>query len=182
MLQGKIAETDAEIAAALDILTADRETPAAPPPRPRHSKSRNEPHFDVRSVLYQLLNADVTQIHALGPYTVLRMVAECGTDMTKWPTVKHFTSWLTLCPGSKISGGRVLSAKARRSSNRVAALLRTADCGGQCRAHADRARRLLSSAGGAHRQSQSGDGHGAQARGALLHRAPLRHGLRGPRR
>lgn len=126
VLQGKIAETDAEIAAALDILTADRETPAAPPPRPRHSKSRNEPHFDVRSVLYQLLNADVTQIHALGPYTVLRMVAECGTDMTKWPTVKHFTSWLTLCPGSKISGGRVLSAKTRRSSNRVAALRRTA--------------------------------------------------------
>jgi hypothetical protein len=40
--------------------------------------------------------------------------------------VKHFTSWLTLCPGNKISGGRVLSAKTRRSSNRAAALLRMA--------------------------------------------------------
>ena len=46
--------------------------------------------------------------------------------MQKWPTVKHFTSWLTLAPGNKISGGRVLSAKTRRSSNRVAALLRIA--------------------------------------------------------
>lgn len=54
------------------------------------------------------------------------MVSECGTDLTKWPTVKHCTSRRTLCPGNKISGGRVLSARTRRSSNRVAALLRTA--------------------------------------------------------
>jgi hypothetical protein len=40
--------------------------------------------------------------------------------------VKHFTSWLTLAPGNKISGGRILSAKTRRSSNRTAALLRIA--------------------------------------------------------
>jgi hypothetical protein len=42
------------------------------------------------------------------------------------PTAKHFTSWLTLAPGNKISGGRVLSSKTRRSSNRAAALLRIA--------------------------------------------------------
>jgi hypothetical protein len=46
--------------------------------------------------------------------------------MKKWPTAKHFTSWLTLAPGNKISGGRVLSSKTRRSSNRAAALLRIA--------------------------------------------------------
>jgi transposase len=126
VLQAQLAETDTEIAAALAALNADRAPPSDPPPRARHSKSRNEPHFDVRGVLYQLLDADVTQIHALGPYTVLRLVAECGRDMTKWPTVKHFTSWLTLCPGSKISGGRVLSAKTRRSSNRAAVVLRMA--------------------------------------------------------
>ena len=49
-----------------------------------------------------------------------------GTNMRKWPTAKHFTSWLTLAPGNKISGGRVLSSKTRRSSNRAAALLRIA--------------------------------------------------------
>ena len=70
--------------------------------------------------------ADLSQIHGLGPYTVLRLVAECGDDMKKWPTAKHFTSWLTLAPGNKISGGRVLSSKTRRSSNRAAALLRIA--------------------------------------------------------
>jgi hypothetical protein len=46
--------------------------------------------------------------------------------MSKWPTVKHFTSWLALAPGNKISGGRVLSSKTRRSANRAAALLRIA--------------------------------------------------------
>jgi hypothetical protein len=44
--------------------------------------------------------------------------------MTKWPTAQHFTSWLTLAPGNKISGGKVLSAKTRRSSNRAAKIFR----------------------------------------------------------
>lgn len=57
---------------------------------------------------------------------MLRLVAECGDDMTRWPTAKHFTSWLCLAPANKISGRRVLSAATRRSSNRAAALLRIA--------------------------------------------------------
>jgi transposase len=72
------------------------------------------------------LGADLSQIHGLGPYTVLRLVGECGDDMSKWPTSKHFTSWLCLAPANKISGGRVLSAATRRSSNRAATLLRIA--------------------------------------------------------
>lgn len=126
VFQAKIVESDAEIARVLEALNADRIAPATPLPKVRRTAGKNEPHFDVRRVLYTLLGSDVSQIHALGPYSILRIVGECGTDMTKWPTVKHFTSWLTLCPGSKISGGRILSAKTRRSSNRVAALLRMA--------------------------------------------------------
>ncbi len=73
-----------------------------------------------------LLGADLSQIHGFGPYTVMRLVAECGDDMTKWPTAKHFTSWLSLAPANKVSGGRLLSSRTRRSSNRATALLRTA--------------------------------------------------------
>jgi hypothetical protein len=54
------------------------------------------------------------------------MVAECGTELNKWPTAKHFTSWLTLSPGCKISGGKVLAAHTRKTSNRVSAHLRLA--------------------------------------------------------
>lgn len=56
----------------------------------------------------------------------LRLISECGTDMSKWKTSKHFTSWLTLCPGSKISGGKVLSSYSRKSNNRIVAHLRLA--------------------------------------------------------
>jgi transposase len=124
--QTKIVECDVEIEAALKTLNESRAVPATPIPKVRHAKARNEPKFEVRPALYTLLGADLSQIHGFGPYTVLRLVAECGDDMTKWPTAKHFTSWLSLAPGNKISGGRVLSSKTRRSSSRPAALLRIA--------------------------------------------------------
>jgi len=123
-LHHKMAECDTEIASVLQTLNEDRPMPAKALPRARHQGSKNEPRFDVRSALYTMLGADLSQIHGLGPYTVLRLIGECGDDMTKWPTVKHFTSWLSLAPGNKISGGKVLSSKTRRSSNRAAALLR----------------------------------------------------------
>ena len=69
---------------------------------------------------------DLTQIHGMGPSLSLKLVGECGTDLRAWPSAKHFTSWLCLAPGNKISGGKVLSSRTRRSSSRAAALLRLA--------------------------------------------------------
>src|SRR5262249_1811940 len=122
----QIAVCDAQIEATLTALNLDREVPAQPLPTVRHQGGPNEPRFDVRAALYTLLGADLSQVHGFGPYTVLRLVAECGDDMTKWPTAKHFKSWLCLAPGNKISGGRVLCSKTRRSANRASALLRIA--------------------------------------------------------
>jgi transposase len=124
--QAKVAECDKAIDAVLQQLNADRPAPDDPLPAVRHAKGRNEPQFEVRSALYTLLGADLSQIHGLGPYTVLRLVAECGDDMRKFPTAKHFTSWLSVAPGNKITGGRLLSSKTRRSTNRAAVLLRIA--------------------------------------------------------
>jgi len=73
-----------------------------------------------------LTGTDLTQIHGIGPNLALRLIAECGTDLSRWHSAKHFTSWLTLSPGSKISGGKVLSAHSRKTSNRVTAHLRLA--------------------------------------------------------
>jgi transposase len=69
---------------------------------------------------------DLTQINGLGPYLALKLVGECGTNLAAWPTAKHFTSWLGLAPHNKISGGKVLSSKTRRTGNRAASLLRLA--------------------------------------------------------
>ena len=58
------------------------------------------------------------------PYTALRLIAEIGTDMTRWPSEKHFTSWLTLAPKNTITGGRLISSRTMPSANRAAAMLR----------------------------------------------------------
>ena len=73
-----------------------------------------------------MLGVDLTQIHGLGPYLALKLISECGTDLSAWPSAKHFTSWLSLAPGNKISGGKILSSRTRPSGNRAAALLRLA--------------------------------------------------------
>lgn len=89
-------------------------------------RQANGPAFDVREALYALLGKDLTQIHGLGPYVALKLIAECGDDLSAWPSAKHFTSWLCLAPSNKISGGKILSSRTRRSGSRVAALLRLA--------------------------------------------------------
>jgi hypothetical protein len=58
--------------------------------------------------------------------TVQTLISEVGLDPSRFPTVKNFTSWLGLCPGSRISGGKVLSSKTRTVVNRAATALRVA--------------------------------------------------------
>jgi transposase len=123
--QTKVQDCDAEIERSVRALPAE-DGAASLPPRRIRTVQKNEPAFDVRPVLHALLGVDLTQIHGIGPYSALRIIAECGTDMSRWRTAKHFTSWLTLAPGSKISGGKVLSSRTRRSTNRAAVLLRLA--------------------------------------------------------
>jgi len=122
-----IDECDAEIERAVALLNTERPMPEVPLPKAKHrTKQPSEPNFDVRSAMFQLAGTDLTQIHGIGPFLALRLIAECGTDLSRWPTAKHFTSWLTLSPGCKISGGKVLSAHTRKTSSRVTVALRLA--------------------------------------------------------
>jgi len=126
--QRQLAACDTAIDAHLGRLTAAATKPTTPLPaaRRRHKPRDNEPRFDLRTPLHQLTGADLSQIDGIGPYNALRLLAEIGTDMTRWPTDKHFTSWLTLAPNNKISGGRLLSSRTQPSANRAAAILRLA--------------------------------------------------------
>ena len=125
--QTKIEDSDRKLEAAVAALTvrADGDIPALPKARTKH-KQINAPSFDVPAALYGVLGTDLTQIHGLGPSLALKLVAECDTDLRAWKSAKHFTSWLCLAPGNKISGGKLLSSRTRRSSSRAAALLRLA--------------------------------------------------------
>lgn len=125
--QQKMLECDRRLESAIASMTIELRAPLPPLPKIRtKTKQVNAPSFDVRAALYGLVGTDLTQIHGLGSSLVLKLVGECGTDLRAWPTAKHFTSWLCLAPGNKISGGKLLSSRTRRSSSRAAALLRLA--------------------------------------------------------
>ncbi len=123
----KVSACDVRIEAVLKELSIDRghRSDSLPSSR-RRTDQVNGLAFDVRAALFALLGKDITQIDGLGPYLSLKLIAECGDDLSAWPSAKHFTSWLCLAPSNKISGGKVLSSRTRRSGSRVAALLRLA--------------------------------------------------------
>ena len=126
--QHQLTTCDAAIEAHLTRLAAASAPPASPLPavRRRHTPPAHEPRFDLRTPLHQVTGVDLAQIDGIGPYNALRLLSEIGTDMTRWPTEKHFTSWLTLAPHNKVSGGRLLSSRTQPSANRAAAILRLA--------------------------------------------------------
>ena len=127
--QTQLAACDRAIEAHVQVLTATLEAPPTPLPTPRVNRKRadNEPHFEIRTPLHHLTGGvDLTQIDGIAPYTALKLIAEIGTDMHRWTTEKHFTSWLTLAPKNKVSGGRLLSSRTERSANRAAVILRIA--------------------------------------------------------
>jgi transposase len=123
--QELIGRCDEQIEQYLTQFASMTEEPAPASVKP-HKPDRHAPQFDVRAKLYRVIGVDLTRIDGISVTTALRLVSELGTDMTRWATVKHFTLWLGLCPGTKKSGGRVLSSKTKPSANRAAAALRLA--------------------------------------------------------
>ncbi|MGC4077201.1 MAG: transposase [Rubrivivax sp.] len=92
----------------------------------KRSKARNAPKFDLRTRLFQMCGVDLTRIDGVDVTTARVVVSEAGTDMSKFPSDKHFASWMGLCPGTKITGGKVMSGKTRPTANRAAQALRLA--------------------------------------------------------
>jgi transposase len=99
--------------------------PLPPPSRPR-KRGGNQPAFPVRDPLHRSSGVALTQIEGLDETTSLVILSEMGLDMTRWPTVQHFTAWLGLCPHHRGSGGKVLSRRTKPCANRAATALRLA--------------------------------------------------------
>ena len=92
--------------------------------RTRHA---NDPAFrDVRERLYRMAGADLTAVEGIDENTALAILAEVGTDVSRFPTAKHFTSWLGLCPQHQGSAGKIKSRGTRRGANRAGRALRLA--------------------------------------------------------
>lgn len=127
--QQQIAACDQEIErvlATLDSQVDPDEHPLPPPTTTHRQPQRNEPAFDLRTHLYRITGVDLTQVPGFQAPTIHIILAEVGLNMHKWPTDKHFASWLGLCPDNQISGGKVLSTGSRRVQNRASRALRMA--------------------------------------------------------
>lgn len=85
---------------------------------------KNELNFDVLPYLSILTKVDLSRIPGLGDSTILELISEIGTNMSKWKSEKHFAAWLNLAPNSKISGGKILSSKRMKKKNKAGQILK----------------------------------------------------------
>jgi transposase len=104
----------------------DEPLPPLPPPTKKRRRQGNMPEYDLRAYLYELTGVDLTQIDGLEVLSIQTILSEIGLDISKWPSVKHFTSWLRLAPNNDISGGRVLRRGTPKTQNRAAQAFRMA--------------------------------------------------------
>ena len=121
----QLAECDREIEAQLAYLQVREGSPDGK----RKAATRNAPGFDLRARLFRMCGVDLTRIDGINVTTALAIVSETGADMSRFATVRHFTSWLGLCPGTRITGGKLISGKSKRCANRAAQALRLAAAG-----------------------------------------------------
>ena len=135
-IQKQMAECDKRLQALMAELPA-REVEAAvvaaeaagePTRKKKRSagKSKNVPPFDLQAELKRVCGVDLTSIDGIDIMTAQTVVAELGTDFSRWKDECHFSSWLGLSPSRDISGGKVLKQGTLKVKNRVATALRTA--------------------------------------------------------
>lgn len=128
--QSKIADCDKEIEIFMQReITADPFKKKLKAIDKKHKRAnKNAPDFDINQLAFQYFGGiDYMAVEGVSHATVLTLISEVGPDgFNKFPTAKHFTSWLRLAPNNKISGGRVLSSRTPKGSNRLKIGLRQA--------------------------------------------------------
>ena len=139
--QKQLAACDQQIDVALAALPTAKAATLPTPPKPvppapetkQQKKLSHKGNHDVnidpaklKAQLQRVCGADLMNVCGLGLSSVLMLIAEIGLDMNRWRSAKAFCSWLGLCPGSKISGGKVLRRRTRKVVNRASVILRLA--------------------------------------------------------
>lgn len=124
--QVKIAACEAAIEEYLQSLEPVTEDLLPDLPSVGGGKKAKEFGFDVEQEMYRKVGVNLFRLPGFNEETVLRLLSETGRDLSRWPSEKHFASWLSLCPGTKKSGGKVLSSRTQPNRNRAAEALRRA--------------------------------------------------------
>lgn len=103
-----------------------KESPITSRKRKKTAANRSPYYFDAPEALHKVTGVDLTTIPGIDANTAVKILSEIGTDMSRWHSSKAFASWLGLCPGNKISGGKILNSKTKPSDNKAAHALRMA--------------------------------------------------------
>ena len=110
--QRKVAECDKQLERMLAALTSGLEEPTnLGPAKPiRHHPPQIA---DLHKMMVQLCGGrDATVLPGITDYGLLKILAAIGGDIRRWPSEKHFTSWVGLAPRRNDSG------KSRRRSKK----------------------------------------------------------------
>jgi transposase len=124
--QEKIEACDQEIEQYMQTLDTRAQSKDLSPRKGSSRRRKNQAHFDLRGRLYELTGVDLTRIESIDAMTAQTVISECGIDMSRFPTGKHYGSWMGLCPNHEITGGKVRRRRTRRVRNRAAQALRVA--------------------------------------------------------
>jgi transposase len=125
---GQLRECDRQLQAQLGAFEDRSQGKPRPPRQQRRAlqKRRNDPAFEVGGALYRMAGVDLTVLEGIDEGTALVLLSEIGVDVSRFPTAKHFTSWLGLCPQHQGSGGKIKSRRVRRGASRAGRALRLA--------------------------------------------------------
>jgi transposase len=124
--QQQIAACDERIEGYLTQLPSPLAADEQPQPQRGRKAVQNQPRFDLKTHLHRISGVDFCAITGLGPLTVQTILSEVGLDPTRFGSAKRFSSWLGLCPGTNISGGKRHGSKTRKVVNRAANAFRIA--------------------------------------------------------
>jgi len=94
--------------------------------RSSHSKNAPQKQAEIRQHLQRISGVDLSVVDGFGVSLAQTVIMEVGTDMSKFPSEKHFCSWLGLAPKHEISGGKVLKNKTLKTKNRAGQAFRMA--------------------------------------------------------
>jgi transposase len=121
--QAQIGQCDQAIERVLHELSGPQDPD--PPVSRAKTGGANTPQIDgLHRMLVQLCGGhDATQLPGIADYSLLQVIGEVGTDLTQWPTYKHFTAWTGLAPAARQSGKR--RGRAARHCNRTGHLFCT---------------------------------------------------------
>ncbi len=87
---------------------------------------KNQFAFDARKLMHGIVGVDLCRIDGLSEMSVVKLIAEVGTDMKKWKSGKHFAAWMNLTPNTKITGGKIISSRMQKRKNHAGLALRMA--------------------------------------------------------